>query len=72
MSTLKTKNEAAAETNGTSTAKDLAIPNPATAKKMVTKRDGRSEEFSTQKLRKRLDQLLDGLAAEFMGLDACI
>ena len=45
---------------------------PAKATKMVTKKDGRVEEFSADKLRKRMDQLMDGLAKEYMGLDACL
>ena len=69
---LQTQAAAPDGANGTTATKDDAIQHSVAAKKLVTKRDGRSEEFSTDKLRKRLDQLLDGLATEYMGLDACI
>lgn len=58
--------------NGGTAADKGVVQESAKATKMVTKRDGRVEEFSTDKLRKRMDQLNDGLATEYMGLDACL
>ena len=69
---LQTKEATTNGTNGAATTKDKAIQDSVTTKKMVTKRDGRAEQFSTDKLRKRLEQLLDGLAKEYLGLDACL
>jgi transcriptional regulator NrdR family protein len=40
--------------------------------KQVTKRDGSKQEFSVEKLRNRVDQLLEGLEVQYMGIDACI
>lgn len=41
-------------------------------KKVVTKSGGSTEELSTDKLRKRITNLVDGLAVEYMGIDACL
>ena len=41
-------------------------------KKLVTKRDGSSQEFSVDKLRARVDNLLEGLETKYMGIDGCI
>jgi transcriptional regulator NrdR family protein len=41
-------------------------------KKLVTKRDGSSQEFSVDKLRNRVNQLLEGLETQYMGIDGCI
>ena len=41
-------------------------------KKLVTKRDGSTQEFSVEKLRNRVDQLLEGLVTEYMGIDGCL
>ena len=40
--------------------------------KQVTKRDGSQQEFSVVKLRNRVDQLLEGLEVQYMGIDSCI
>lgn len=40
--------------------------------KAVTKKDGRVEDFSLEKLKKRIDQLSEGLETKYMGLDACV
>ena len=42
------------------------------SKKLVTKSDGSSQEFSEVKLRARVDNLTEGLLVEHMGIDACI
>ena len=41
-------------------------------KKFVTKKDGSSQEFSVDKLRARVDNLLEDLETEYMNVDACI
>ena len=45
---------------------------PPAPKKMVSKRDGTSQEFSVDKLRKRIDNLLEGLSVEHMNIELCI
>jgi hypothetical protein len=40
--------------------------------KYVTKKDGRQEIFSEEKLYNRAEVLLEGLEKKFMALDGCI
>lgn len=40
--------------------------------KTVTKADGSTQAFDTQKLHNRVNQLLEGLAVEYMGIEGCI
>lgn len=40
--------------------------------KLVTKTDGSTQEFSVEKLRARVDNLLEGLETQYMGIDGCI
>ena len=68
----KNKQQQDAAANEGAGGKELALQDSVAAKKMVTKRDGRAEEFSAEKLRTRMDQLTDGLATKYMGLDACL
>jgi transcriptional regulator NrdR family protein len=44
----------------------------APATKMVIKRDGTTQPFSVEKLQNRVNNLLDGLKSEFMGIPGCI
>lgn len=44
----------------------------ATAAKMVIKSNGESQEFSVEKLKKRVSHLLEGLSTEYMAIDQCI
>lgn len=71
MTSLKNTNQKEDKPDAIATTK-TTILEPAKTAKMVTKKDGRLEEFSTDKLRARMDQLMDGLAREYMGLDACL
>ena len=45
---------------------------PPTPKKMVTKANGSTQEFSEAKVRARINNLLEGLATEYMGIESCI
>ena len=45
---------------------------PAVTAKLVTKANGNTEEFSGEKLRKRVEALLEGLSVEYMSIDTCI
>jgi transcriptional regulator NrdR family protein len=45
---------------------------PAGNLKYVTKKDGREEIFSEEKLYNRAEALLEGLEKKFMALDECI
>ena len=40
--------------------------------KFVVKKDGTEQELDEQKIRNRIDKLVYGLAAEYMGLDGCV
>lgn len=66
------KQKASADVKEAAPTNETVTTAPAKTTKMVTKKDGRVEEFSADKLRKRMDQLMDGLAKEYMGLDACL
>jgi hypothetical protein len=55
------------EAQGATQVTALKVPS-----KTVTKRGGQAEEFSVDKLKKRIDQLTHGLETEYMGLDACV
>jgi hypothetical protein len=55
------------EAQGAAQVTALKVPS-----KTVTKRGGQAEEFSVDKLKKRIDQLTHGLETEYMGLDACV
>ena len=39
---------------------------------MVTKRDGSQQPFSEDKIRKRIDNLLEGLQTQYMSIDICV
>jgi transcriptional regulator NrdR family protein len=56
--------------------KQTAMQNPeiinATTAKMVIKSNGKSQEFSVEKLKKRVGHLLEGLSTEYMAIDQCI
>ena len=45
---------------------------PTVTKKQVTKADGSSQDFSTEKIQKRIDTLLEGLAVEHMSIPTCV